>query len=44
MNFAIKTELRGPVARTISFVAQKTMYGGKQIARNDKVFVFASGG
>lgn len=30
------------MTRTITFVAQKTMYGGKHIARDDTVFVFAS--
>src|SRR5262249_20163502 len=31
-----------PGAKTFAFDAQKTMYGGKRIARGDTVFVFAS--
>ena len=42
MVFAIKTEVRDPRAKTFVFTAQKTMYGGKQIAEGDTVFVFAS--
>ncbi len=42
MAFAIKAEVRNPRARTFTFIAQKTMYGGKRIARGDTVFVFAS--
>lgn len=42
MAFAVKAEVRDPRARTLSFRAQKTMYGGKRIARGDTVFVFAS--
>lgn len=41
-TFAIKAEARDPRAKTFAFVAQKTMYGGKQIAVGDTVFVFAS--
>jgi hypothetical protein len=40
--FAIKAEVRDPRARTFTFNAQKTMYGGKRIAAGDAVFVFAS--
>jgi hypothetical protein len=40
--FVIKAEVRNPGAKTFAFVAQKTMYGGKSIAKGDKVFVFAS--
>jgi hypothetical protein len=40
--FAIKAEVRDLKARTFAFTAQKTMYGGKQIAEGDTVFVFAS--
>ncbi len=29
-------------AKTFAFKAQKTMYGGKQIAKDDSIFVFAS--
>jgi len=42
MAFAIKAEIPDPRARAFSFVAQKTMYGGKHIAEGDTVFVFAS--
>jgi hypothetical protein len=40
--FAIKAEVRDPRARTFTFTAQKTMYGGKHIAAGDTIFVFAS--
>jgi len=40
--FAIKAEIRDLGAKTFTFVAQKTMYGGKNIAAGDTVFVFAS--
>ncbi len=42
MTFAIKAEVRNPHPKTLAFAAQKTMYGGKQIAEGDTVFVFAS--
>jgi hypothetical protein len=42
MAFAIKAEVRDPEAKTFTFTAQKTMYGGKHIAEGDTVFVFAS--
>ena len=42
MAFAIKAEVDNPRAKTFSFTAQKTMYGGKHIAKGDTVFVFAS--
>jgi hypothetical protein len=42
MMFAIKAEVRDPWAETFAFSAQKTMYGGKQIAKGDAIFVFAS--
>ena len=42
MAFAIKVEVRDPRAKTFAFAAQKTMYGGKHIAKGDTVFVFAS--
>jgi hypothetical protein len=41
-TYAIKTEVRDPEAETFAFTAQKTMYGGKQIAVGDDIFVFAS--
>ena len=42
MAFAIKAEVRDPRARTFAFTAQKTMYGGKHIAKGDTIFVYAS--
>ncbi|MCU1276505.1 MAG: hypothetical protein JWM53_51 [bacterium] len=42
MAFAIKAEVRYPRATTFTFTAQKTMYGGKHIAKGDTVYVFAS--
>ena len=42
MAFAIKAEVRDPRARMFAFTAQKTMYGGKHIAKGDTIFVFAS--
>lgn len=42
MAFAIKAEVSDAGARAFTFTAQKTMYGGKHIARGDTVFVFAS--
>jgi hypothetical protein len=42
MAFAIKVEVRNGRARAFAFLAQKTMYGGKRIARGDTIFVFAS--
>jgi hypothetical protein len=42
MMFAIKAEVSDPRAKTFAFSAQKTMYGGKDIAKGDTIFVFAS--
>lgn len=42
MPFAIKAEISDPKTKTFAFVAQKTMYGGKLIAKGDEIFVFAS--
>jgi hypothetical protein len=42
MRFAIKAAVTDPRAKTFAFRAQKTMYGGKGIAKGDTVFVFAS--
>lgn len=42
MAYAIKAEVVYPRARTFTFNAHKTMYGGKLIAEGDSVFVFAS--
>jgi len=40
--YVIKAESVDPQARTFSFTAQKTMYGGKHIAKGDTIFLFAS--
>jgi hypothetical protein len=42
MPFAIKAEISDSRAKTFAFAAQKTMYGGKHIARGDTIFMFAS--
>ena len=42
MMFAIKAEVSDPGAKTFAFSTQKTMYGGKHIAKDDTIFVFAS--
>jgi len=42
MIFAIKADVSDPWAETFAFSAQKTMYGGKHIAKGDTIFVFAS--
>src|SRR2546427_2877667 len=42
MTFAIKAEVSGPWTETFAFSAQKTMYGGKRIAKGDTIFLFAS--
>jgi hypothetical protein len=40
--FAIKAEVTNPRARRFVFTGQKTMYGGKRIAKGDAIFIFAS--
>jgi hypothetical protein len=40
--YAIKTEVTDATARSWTFEAQKTMYGGKRVSIGDEVFVFAS--
>ncbi len=40
--YAIKTEVCDPRAASFTFRDQKTMYGGKEIAPGDTIFVFAS--
>ena len=40
--FAIKAEVCDPKAEAFAFRLQKTMYGGKHIAKGDVIFVFAS--
>jgi hypothetical protein len=42
MMFAIKAEVNDPLAETFAFSVQKTMYGGKRVAKGDVIFVFAS--
>jgi hypothetical protein len=42
MMFAIKAEVSDAWVKTFAFRAQKTMYGGKHIAKGDTIFVFAS--
>jgi hypothetical protein len=42
MMFAIKAEVKNLCAEAFAFSAQKTMYGGKHIAKGDTIFVFAS--
>ena len=40
--YLIKTEIKDTQAKAWTFERQKTMYGGKLIARGDTIFVFAS--
>ncbi len=40
--FAIKAAVANPAAKTFAFPEQKTMYGGKRIAKDDVIYVFAS--
>src|ERR1700755_1076939 len=42
MALAIKRGIDDPSAAKLVLARQKTMYGGKLIARNDVIFVFAS--
>lgn len=42
MAYAIKAAIAGDPAGTLTFAAQKTMYGGKRIAVGDEIFLFAS--
>ena len=42
MTFAIKAKVIDPSAKSFAFSVQKTMYGGKHIAKGDSIFVFAS--
>ena len=42
MVFAIKGEVSHSSAKTFAFTEHKTMYGGKHIAKGDRIFVFAS--
>jgi len=40
--YAIKAEITNERAKTFAFNAQKTMYGGRRIAKGDLIFIFAS--
>jgi len=40
--FAVKAEIVDPRAKVFAFAEQKTMYGGKHIAKGDTIFIFAS--
>jgi len=42
MIFAIKAEVTNQQAKIFIFSAQKTMYHGKNIAKGDTIFIFAS--
>ena len=42
MMFAIKTKIDDPKRKIFAFTAQKTMYGGKRLAKGDTIFLFAS--
>jgi hypothetical protein len=42
MKFVVKGRITNEQAKTFAFAAQKTMYGGKQIAKGDTIFIFAS--
>jgi hypothetical protein len=41
-TYAIKAEITDPRAKPFTFREQKTMYGGKKIAKGDTIFIFAS--
>jgi hypothetical protein len=42
MRFAIKADVSDPSAERFAFHAQKTMYGGKGIAKGNTIYIFAS--
>ncbi|SMF41409.1 hypothetical protein SAMN06265365_11352 [Tistlia consotensis] len=42
MAYAIKAEIDDPRAESFAFGRQKTMYGGRQVAEGDRIFLFAS--
>ena len=42
MAFVVKAEVNDSSAKAFAFSEQKTMYGGKHIAKGDTIFVFAS--
>ncbi|TPK73012.1 hypothetical protein FJ930_10960 [Mesorhizobium sp. B2-4-15] len=39
MAFAIKAKIANPGATTFAFTAQRTMYGGKHVAKGDAIFL-----
>lgn len=42
MSYVVKAAIADTKAKTFSFYAQKTMYGGKLVSVKDEVFIFAS--
>jgi hypothetical protein len=42
LSYVVKADVRDRRATTMSFSRMKTMYGGKHIAVDDTIFVFAS--
>ena len=42
MKYAIKVSVQDVKAKIFAFASQKTMYGGKKVAKGDTIFVFAS--
>ena len=40
--YVVKAAVDDPEAKTFAFTAQRTMYGGKNVAEGDTIFVFAS--
>ncbi len=42
VKYAIKTGIADPKADSFTFCDEKTMYGGKEIAVGDTIFLFAS--
>src|ERR1700744_711562 len=42
MSYVVKAAISDVKAASFLFRAQKSMYGGKNIAENDEIFVFAS--
>lgn len=42
MAFAVKAEIPNSRTKVFVFSAQKTMYGGKNVAEGDTIYIFAS--
>ena len=42
MAFAIKADIRDPRTKVFVFSGQKIMYGAKNVAQGDAIFMFAS--